>query len=369
MPIESASIINQLNQTYPAATDGVQEGDDHIRLLKSVIKNTFPNITGQVTASHTALNQIGTNAWITSSMLASGVAAANLGFTPLNKAGDNVTGNLTIGGSQVLHAGNYNSYSPTLTGGNASGTWGINITGRGYPRRSDGNDLNFIWSGQGGQPTYLWGGSDGTNMYVYNPSNFSVNYANSAGSAGSASTANYANSAGSASANVLKTGDTMSGNLTIQNSAPTIVFADTDNVTRQLHCNSNHIGFLNSGGGWAMYSQNDGNLVVAGGTITAGGATVMHTSNYSSWVPARDGTYAYGTWPINITGNSNYSNSSGYANSAGSANYVAWGNVGGRPNPFVSARQEGYDLVLTRVDGSEFRYTGYNPYAGGGGPG
>ena len=29
----------------------------------------------------------------------------------------------------VLHAGNYNSYSPTLTGGGASGTWGINITG------------------------------------------------------------------------------------------------------------------------------------------------------------------------------------------------------------------------------------------------
>ena len=29
----------------------------------------------------------------------------------------------------VLHAGNYNSYSPTLTGGGASGTWGISITG------------------------------------------------------------------------------------------------------------------------------------------------------------------------------------------------------------------------------------------------
>lgn len=37
--------------------------------------------------------------------------------------------NLTIGSSQVLYAGNYNSYSPTLTGGGASGTWGINITG------------------------------------------------------------------------------------------------------------------------------------------------------------------------------------------------------------------------------------------------
>jgi hypothetical protein len=88
----------------------------------------------------------------------------------------------------LLHSGNYNSYSPTLTGGNASGTWGINITGRGYPRRSDGNDLNFYWSGQNGQPTWLWGGSDGANMYVYNPSNFNVNSATSAGYAGSLST-------------------------------------------------------------------------------------------------------------------------------------------------------------------------------------
>jgi len=42
--------------------------------------------------------------------------------------------------------------------------------------------MTFNWSGQNGQPPWLWGGSDGTNMYVYNPSNFSVNYANSAGS-------------------------------------------------------------------------------------------------------------------------------------------------------------------------------------------
>ena len=41
----------------------------------------------------------------------------------------------------------------------------------------------FNWSGQSGQPTWLWGSNDGTNYYVWNPSNFSVNYANSAGSA------------------------------------------------------------------------------------------------------------------------------------------------------------------------------------------
>ena len=55
--------------------------------------------------------------------------------------------------------------------------------GRAYPRRNDGTDLNFYWSGQGGQPNWLWGGNDGSNMYVYNPSNFSVNYASSAGNA------------------------------------------------------------------------------------------------------------------------------------------------------------------------------------------
>ena len=36
---------------------------------------------------------------------------------------------VTVNGDTALHAGNYNSYSPTLTGGNASGTWGINVTG------------------------------------------------------------------------------------------------------------------------------------------------------------------------------------------------------------------------------------------------
>ena len=50
-------------------------------------------------------------------------------------------------------------------------------------RREGGVDTSWYWNGQGGQPGWLWGGNDGVNMYVYNPANFSVNYANSAGSA------------------------------------------------------------------------------------------------------------------------------------------------------------------------------------------
>ena len=72
------------------------------------------------------------------------------------------------------------SYSaPTTVSSFTNDSGYITSAGRAYPRRSDGGDLNFYWSGQSGQPTWLWGGNDGNNMYVYNPSNFSVNYATS----------------------------------------------------------------------------------------------------------------------------------------------------------------------------------------------
>lgn len=47
------------------------------------------------------------------------------------------------------------------------------------------SNQNTIWAwwGQSGQPQWVWGGNDGVNMLLWNPSNFSVNYANSAGSA------------------------------------------------------------------------------------------------------------------------------------------------------------------------------------------
>ena len=67
----------------------------------------------------------------------------------------------------------------------------ITTDGRAYPRRSDGTNIDFTYSAQSGQPTYLWGTNNGTTMYVYNPSNFSVNYAASAGSAGYADEAKW----------------------------------------------------------------------------------------------------------------------------------------------------------------------------------
>lgn len=52
-----------------------------------------------------------------------------------------------------------------------------------YLLRSDGGVAAFNWAGQSGQPTWLWGGNNEHSYYVYNPSNFRVAYASSAGDA------------------------------------------------------------------------------------------------------------------------------------------------------------------------------------------
>lgn len=66
----------------------------------------------------------------------SGTAGINFGngangiVATMSAAGAlNTNGTITQNGSQVLTAGNYTSYAPSLTGSGASGTWGINVTG------------------------------------------------------------------------------------------------------------------------------------------------------------------------------------------------------------------------------------------------
>ena len=56
MALESTTYINGLVATNPTGTDPKSQGDDHIRLVKSAIKNTLPNITGAVTATQDELN-------------------------------------------------------------------------------------------------------------------------------------------------------------------------------------------------------------------------------------------------------------------------------------------------------------------------
>lgn len=58
MGLESGTYISDLVATNPLSSDLSSTGDDHIRLLKSLIKATFPNISGAVTPTHTELNYV-----------------------------------------------------------------------------------------------------------------------------------------------------------------------------------------------------------------------------------------------------------------------------------------------------------------------
>lgn len=90
MTVESASYISQLDATLPTATDPKSEGDNQIRLLKSVLKAQFPNFgTAAMTASHTELNYM--------------VGVTSAVQTQLNaralKAGDTYTGTHNFSGA------------------------------------------------------------------------------------------------------------------------------------------------------------------------------------------------------------------------------------------------------------------------------
>ena len=60
MGVESTTglYIDGLNASWPdGVTENVREGDDHIRVIKTALKNTFPNLDAAVTLSPTELNQ------------------------------------------------------------------------------------------------------------------------------------------------------------------------------------------------------------------------------------------------------------------------------------------------------------------------
>lgn len=69
MGLETATYIDDLNTGNPAAGDNVSQGDDHLRLIKQVLQNTFPNIDGAVNPTPTELNySVGLTELLTTSL-------------------------------------------------------------------------------------------------------------------------------------------------------------------------------------------------------------------------------------------------------------------------------------------------------------
>jgi len=56
MGLETGTYISDLNSSNPVAGDPVNEGDDHLRLIKTTVKASFPSVSGAVSSTHTELN-------------------------------------------------------------------------------------------------------------------------------------------------------------------------------------------------------------------------------------------------------------------------------------------------------------------------
>ncbi len=54
MTVETATFISQLDQSKPPGSDFKAEGDDHLRLVKTTLKNSFPNFGTVVACNATA---------------------------------------------------------------------------------------------------------------------------------------------------------------------------------------------------------------------------------------------------------------------------------------------------------------------------
>ena len=84
MALETGTYISDLNSANPVATDGLAQADDHLRLVKSTIKATLPNLTGAVTSTHTELNALDGYTGNTADLnILSGTAAAGVTSTEL----------------------------------------------------------------------------------------------------------------------------------------------------------------------------------------------------------------------------------------------------------------------------------------------
>jgi hypothetical protein len=201
---------------------------------------------------------------------------------------------LLVNGYVTLNAANYNSYSPTLSGGNASGTWGINITG------SAGSAGSVAWNSISGRP----------NNFVFNDGNtYGINVT---GNSGTATSSRFVQS---------PDGDRNPNNKLPITSGQSVRF-DFANA-----------GYVGTGGNYAgvmtyapwtgtTASTGDASYQLAfGSTATNGSGTpqlrirkgidstwnswydLLTSANYNNYSPTLTGGNASGTWGINITGN------------------------------------------------------------------
>jgi len=130
MALETGTYISDLVSTNPVSGDPKSAGDDHLRLLKSTIKTTFPNVTGAVTPTHTELNYVDgvTSALQTQLDAKAPLASPNLTGVPTAPTADVGASGDQIATLDFVAASSFSSSLPSQTGneGKLISTDGLN---------------------------------------------------------------------------------------------------------------------------------------------------------------------------------------------------------------------------------------------------
>ena len=139
MSVESATYINGLNATYPAAGDPKSEGDDHLRLIKSAVKATFPNVAGAVNPTHTEFNYlVGVTSGVQTQLDAKApLASPTFTGTPAAPTAAATANNTQIATTAMVQSAlvaysGTNLGLPTFSGSDANKSLRLNGSGTGY---------------------------------------------------------------------------------------------------------------------------------------------------------------------------------------------------------------------------------------------
>ena len=235
----------------------------------SVSGLTINNASAPINPDNVTQNQIGYNTSVSLfGQSDGGLYSSSYSSSWIHQIyGDFRTGQIAIRGKNsgtwqawrtVLDSSNYTSYSPSLGGSGASGTWGISVTG-------SSSSTTFLSSPDGDRVA-------GNKLPTSNPRTVRFDFA-TAGSVGSAG--NYAG---------------------------VMTYAPWDGTSASTGDSSYQLAFTNQSG---VNASGPAQLLLRNGINGSwnGWQTILSSSNYTSYSPSLSGSGASGTWGINITGN------------------------------------------------------------------
>lgn len=151
MPLETGTTIAALNSTNPLVGDIISQGDDHIRLLKAVLKATFPGAAAAgfaipITATEAQLNFVtGVTSSIQTQIDSKAAKGANTDITSLTPSGTIMAGGAITSGASITAATGI-----TITAGQLVSTNAWNATnnlGQVYLNGVTGNRIDFNANG------------------------------------------------------------------------------------------------------------------------------------------------------------------------------------------------------------------------------